>query len=62
MISRAQEADVEARIEREEADQRERAAEIRRDEKKKKVNYMKTMEDGIEVRTRALPAGCEECV
>jgi probable Rubsico expression protein CbbX len=44
-------ADVEARIEREEADQRERAAEIRRDERRKKVSYMKEMEDGVEVGT-----------
>lgn len=51
LSDKLKEADVEARIEREEADQRERAAEIRRDEKKKKVNYMKTMEDGIEVGT-----------
>jgi uncharacterized protein (DUF4213/DUF364 family) len=44
-----QQADIQARKDAEEADKRDRAAEIRRDERLKKVNYMKDMEDGIEV-------------
>eukprot|EP00953_Heterococcus_sp_UTEX-ZZ885_P042240 21478-Heterococcus_DN1.PRE.2 len=49
-VQRAQ-ADIQARKDAEEADKRDRAAEIRRDERLKKVNYMKDMEDGIEVGT-----------
>eukprot|EP00953_Heterococcus_sp_UTEX-ZZ885_P042231 21477-Heterococcus_DN1.PRE.2 len=46
-VQRAQ-ADIQARKDADEADKRDRAAEIRRDERLKKVNYMKDMEDGIE--------------
>mmetsp|Transcript_18845 Transcript_18845/g.27791 ORF Transcript_18845/g.27791 Transcript_18845/m.27791 type:complete len:416 (+) Transcript_18845:59-1306(+) len=45
------EADVEARKIAEEADRRERAAEIRRDERLAKVNKMKDMDDRLEVGT-----------
>lgn len=45
-----QAADVEARINAEEADQRERASEIRREERLKKIKFMADMDDSIEVR------------
>ncbi|CAM9546811.1 unnamed protein product, partial [Phaeothamnion confervicola] len=44
-------ADVEARLEREEAMKREQAAEIRRDERLRKISYMKDMDDATEVGT-----------
>lgn len=40
---------MEARIHAEEADKRERAAEIRRDARLKKIKYMTDMDDNIEV-------------
>lgn len=40
---------MEARIHAEEADARERAAEIRRDARLKKIKYMTDMDDNIEV-------------
>ena len=55
----AQAADVEARKDAEEADQRERAAEIRRDARREKVAYMKDMKDEIEVREAPQSAGFE---
>lgn len=44
-------ADVEARINAEEADKRERASEIRREERLKKIKFMADMDDSIEVGT-----------
>ncbi|CAN0030265.1 unnamed protein product, partial [Discosporangium mesarthrocarpum] len=44
-------ADVEARKNREEAEKRDRAAEYRREERIKKIQYMKDMDDGKEVGT-----------
>jgi len=44
-------ADVEARKAAEEMDKRERAAEIRRDERLAKINFMKEMDDELEVGT-----------
>jgi len=46
-----QAADTEARKVAEEMDKRERAAEIRRDERQAKINFMKEMDDGLEVGT-----------
>lgn len=45
-----QAADVEARIHAEEMEQRDRAVEIAREKRMKKIKYMTDMDDGIEVR------------
>lgn len=43
---------MEARINAEEADKRERASEIRREERLKKIKFMADMDDSIEVSAR----------
>ena len=45
-----QDADVEARRAAEEMDQKERASEIRREERARKIKFMKDMDDNTEVR------------
>lgn len=44
---------MEARLNAEEADKRERASEIRREERLKKIKFMADMDDSIEVGTVA---------
>lgn len=48
-MSPRQAADVEARLNAEAADKRERASEIRREERLKKIKFMADMDDSIEV-------------
>ena len=51
-----QAADVEARIAEEEADQRARAAEIRREKRLAKIKFMEDMDDRTEVNDTKMPA------
>ena len=54
---RLQEADVERRKEREEAEARERAAEIRREERLKKIHYLESMPDNTPAGTGTYLSG-----
>lgn len=49
MVASRQAADVEARLAEEEADQRARASEIRREQRMAKIKFMEDMDDRTEV-------------